>query len=64
MSDKDAVIEAVRQMPDGASLEEIAEQIATLAAIRRGEKAADVGKILTHEEVKKRLASWTTACDG
>jgi predicted transcriptional regulator len=60
MSDKEAVIEAVRQMPDGASIDEIAEQVAILAAIRRGEEAADAGRVITHDEVKKRLASWLT----
>lgn len=58
MSDKDAVIEAVRGLPDGANLEEIAEQSSLLAAIRRGEEAADTGRVIPHEEVKKRIASW------
>jgi predicted transcriptional regulator len=60
MSDKEAVLEAVRQMPDGASIEEIAEQVAILAAIRRGEAAADASDVIAHEEVKKRLAAWIT----
>jgi predicted transcriptional regulator len=58
MSNKDAVIEAVRQMPDEASIEEIVEHLSILAAIRRGDEEADAGKVIPHEEVKKRLASW------
>ena len=58
MSNKEAVIEAVRELPDEVSFEEIIEQIGILAAIRRGEEAADAGRLIPHEEVKKRLASW------
>lgn len=60
MSDKDIVIEAVRKLPESATLNEISEEIAILAAITRGEKAADEGRIVTHEEVKKRFAAWSS----
>jgi predicted transcriptional regulator len=60
VSHKEVIIEAVRQMPDEASMEEIVERLAILAAIRRGEAAADAGDVISHEEVKKRLASWIT----
>ncbi len=56
MSDKDLVIQVVRELPEDVTLEEISEEIAMLAAIRRGEKAADAGRVLPHEEVKKRFA--------
>jgi predicted transcriptional regulator len=58
MSNKEAVIEVVRELPDEASFEEIIEQITILAAIRRGEEAADAGRVIPHEEVKKRMARW------
>jgi predicted transcriptional regulator len=57
-SNKDVVIEAVRKLPEGVSLQEICEEIAILAAIRRGEEAAGEGRVVPHDEVKKRLASW------
>lgn len=60
MSNKDAVIEAVRDLPEEVSFEEILEQIAILAAIHRGEQAADAGQVIPHEEVKKRISSWTS----
>jgi predicted transcriptional regulator len=60
MSNKELVIEAVRELPEEASLEQIAEEIAILAAIRRGEKAADEGRVVSHEDVRKRVASWIT----
>jgi predicted transcriptional regulator len=60
MSDKDIVIEAVRKLPESATLNEISEEIAILAAIKEGEKDADEGRIVSHEEVKKRFAAWSS----
>jgi predicted transcriptional regulator len=60
MSDKDIVIEAVRKLPESATLNEISEEIAILAAIKRGEQAADEGRVVSHEEVKKRFAAWSS----
>jgi predicted transcriptional regulator len=60
MSEKTAVLETVRKLSEEATFEEIMEAISILAAIKRGEAAADAGKVLPHEEVKQRLASWTT----
>jgi predicted transcriptional regulator len=60
MSNKELVLEAIRGMPDEATIDEISEEIAILAAIRRGEEAADAGHLIPHEEVKQRLAKWLT----
>ena len=60
MSNKELVLEAVRGMPDEATMDQISEEIAILAAIRRGEEAADAGDLIPHEEVKQRLAKWLT----
>jgi len=58
MSDKQRVIDAVQRMSELATLEEISEAVAILAAIRRGEAAADAGQVVPHEEVKRRSAPW------
>ena len=60
MSNKEVVIEAVRKLPEDATLQQISEEIAIFAAIRKGEEAADEGRVIPHEEVKKKLASWTS----
>jgi predicted transcriptional regulator len=60
MSIKEAVLEAVRQLPDDAGFEDVLDQIETLAAIRRGEEDADAGRVVPHDEVKRRIASWIT----
>jgi len=56
MSNKEAAIELIHVMPAKATLEEIAEEIAILAAIQRGKTDADAGRVITHEEMKKQMA--------
>ena len=58
MSNKEMVIDAVRQLPEEATLEDILEQIKILAALQRSAEAADAGHVISHEEVKKKVASW------
>jgi predicted transcriptional regulator len=60
MSDKQRVIEAVQKMSESATLEEISEAVAILAAIRRGEAAAEAGRLVPHDEVRRRSAAWTS----
>lgn len=60
MSDKQAVLEAVRQMPDDATLLQINAELATLEAIRRGLRAVDEGRVKSHEDVKRLVVEWTT----
>ena len=61
MSAKELVLEAVSRLPDDASLDEISEEVAILAAIRRGEADADAGRLIPHEEVARRPAPWKTS---
>ncbi len=60
MSNKELVLEAVNELSDDASFDEFAQRIQILDAIRRGECAADNGQIVPHEELKARVATWTT----
>ena len=59
MTDKQRVLETISGLPEQASLQQIAEEVEILAAVRRGEDAADAERITPHEEVKKLLSSWT-----
>jgi hypothetical protein len=58
-TDKQAALKALQRMPESATLEQISEELAILAAIRGGEKAAGEGRVLTHAELKQRSATWT-----
>jgi predicted transcriptional regulator len=54
MTNKELVKDVLRGLPEDVSLEKIREEIAILAAIRRGAADIDAGRIVTHEEVKRR----------
>jgi len=60
VTNKQLVIQAVKELPDEATLEDIAERIAILAAIRKAEQAADAGRVVSHEELKRRAAQWAS----
>ena len=61
MTDKQLVLQTVRQLPEALSLAEISEEIALLTAIRRGENAADAGHVTPHEDVRKLMNAWAAA---
>jgi predicted transcriptional regulator len=60
LTEKQLAWEALRQMPESATLQQISEEMAILAAIRRAEADADAGRVLSHDEVARRSAEWTT----
>jgi len=58
LTDKQLASEALRQMPESVTLQQISEELAILAAIRQGEADADAGRVVSHEEVLRRSAEW------
>jgi hypothetical protein len=60
MTEKEIVLETIRALPDDCSLEEIAERIEFMAAVRKGLDQLDRGEGIPHDEVKRQLASWLT----
>jgi hypothetical protein len=58
MSDKEIAIELIRGLPEDVDLGEIVEEVRVLAAIRRGERDADAGRTVPHEDVKTKLQEW------
>jgi len=61
MTDKQAVIDALHRLPENVSLNEIAEELRIMAAIRRGRVDVEVGRTKTHEETKELFESWASA---
>lgn len=60
MTDKELVINTLKKLPEETSIEQILEEIEIFVAIRRGEAVADAGRVISHEEVKKIVATWNT----
>ena len=61
MTDKQAVLDALKRLPENASLEEIAEELRIMGAVRRGRADIAAGRTKTHREVEHLLESWATA---
>ena len=58
MTDKQLVLDTVHKLPDDTPLEKISEEIEFLVAVQQGLKALDEGRVVSHEDVKARVASW------
>jgi predicted transcriptional regulator len=61
MTEKEIVLETIRELPDNCSMDEIADRIEFLAAIQKGLDQLDRGEGIPHEEIKKQLASLLTS---
>jgi len=61
MTDKQAVLDALGSLPEGASLEEITEELQIMASIRRSRADIAAGRLKSHEEVEQLADSWATA---
>jgi predicted transcriptional regulator len=54
-SAKERVIEAVRELPDDATVEDAMERLYVLAKIQKGLEQAEAGQTVSHEEAKRRI---------
>ncbi len=55
---KQSAIEAIENLPDDSSYEDIMERLYFLQKVESGLKDIEDGWVVPHEEVKKRLARW------
>ena len=60
MSRKESILDAIHQLPDDVDFGAAIEEIRILQRIEAGEKAADEGKVRSHEEVRELIRSWTS----
>ena len=54
-SAKKQALEMIRRLPDKATWDDIMYEMYVRKKIARGIKAADEGKVVSHEEAKKRF---------
>jgi len=52
---KQLLREAVEQVPDDASVEDVMERLYFLAKVTRGIDAADRGEVVPHEDVEREF---------
>ena len=55
MTIKEKMLNAVKELPDDASVEDAMEKLLVLAKIERGFAQDERGETLTHQEVKDRM---------
>lgn len=58
MNTKELVLEAIKDLPDNAPIEDAMERLLFLAKVERGIEQADAGETISHKEVKQRLSKW------
>lgn len=61
MTDKEAVLDALKRLPETATIEEIADELRIMSNIRRGRTDIAKGRTKTQEETEALLESWATA---
>jgi hypothetical protein len=58
MITKDQMLEAIRSLPDNATVDDAIERLRFIELIEQRIAAADAGDTLTQDEVEHRMAQW------
>ena len=56
-TEKQRAIDAIKGLPDQATIEDAIERLCFIAKIEEGLRQSDAGQLVRHEEVRKRFAS-------
>jgi predicted transcriptional regulator len=54
-SDKERILEAIKSLPESATIEDAIERLCFIAKIEEGLRESERGQLISHEEVKKRF---------
>ncbi len=55
---KERMLEAIRSLPDDATVDDAIERLHIIDLVERRIAAADAGETVPHEEARRRLARW------
>lgn len=58
MTAKEKAIKVIENLPENASAEDILEALCFHEQIERGLEDVEAGRVISHEDAKKRLARW------
>ena len=58
ISTKELLTEFARDLPDKITLAEAIEELQILDGIREGLRDVAEGRVISHEEMKRRIAEW------
>ena len=59
-SAKEATIEAVNSLPDGCSMDDVLYGVYVVSQVLEGLEDAEAGRLLTTEELLKKVEEWGT----
>ena len=60
MTTKEQMLQAIRALPDDATVEDAMERLYVLSKVKRGIAQADTGQKVSQEEARIRMARWLT----
>jgi hypothetical protein len=60
MSNREKVIEAVRQLPEDLPVEEMLREVELVLGVRRAIEEADKGEVVSAAEAKRLLREWVS----
>ncbi|MFL6196340.1 MAG: hypothetical protein ACJ75H_19320 [Thermoanaerobaculia bacterium] len=58
MTDKQRVLQIIRDQPEDSSYDEILRELAFGRMVERGLADVEAGRTISHEEMKKRISPW------
>jgi predicted transcriptional regulator len=58
MSLKQNAMQVIGALPEDVSYEAVSDELSILAALNEAEEDISAGRVISHDEVKKRFASW------
>ena len=61
MTPKRKTLQALGNIPEDASYDQLQEVVKILAALEEAEADVRKGRVVSHEEVKRRLAQWSSS---
>ena len=61
MTPKQKALQVLGTLPEDASYEDLQEEVRILAALDEAERDVRDGRVVSHEEAKRRLAQWTSS---
>ena len=64
MTDRQLILDAVRKMPETASLAEILDELRLLQSVAQGMADTEKGKVTLHDDVAKQMRAWITKSSG
>ena len=55
-TEKERALEAIKALPEGATLDDAIERLCFIAKIEEGLRQSDAGRVVSHDEIKRRFS--------